>query len=100
MDQGGVWRNDRGVMTEDIRSLFEKHRDGLPELACASLSYARENAVLSLESIGLPSNRLESGSTLVSGRYLKDLKLTYKVQVDSRMKRCLHSKNLILRFYH
>ena len=73
MDQGRIWSTDTGLMAEDFRTLFEQHRKDLPEVACATLSHARDNSVLALEAQGLPTNRLEYWKYSRIGKVLKGL---------------------------
>ncbi|MBL4752136.1 MAG: Fe-S cluster assembly protein SufD [Flavobacteriales bacterium] len=71
------------MMAEDYRSLFEGHRESQPGVACATLSHARENSVLELESLGLPNNRLEYWKYSRIGKVLKGLEVNVNANDDA-----------------
>ncbi|MBL4656504.1 MAG: Fe-S cluster assembly protein SufD [Flavobacteriales bacterium] len=62
-------------MAEDFTALYELNRDGLCEASCSTVSHTRENAVVELETVGMPNNRLEYWKYSRIGKVLKDLNI-------------------------
>lgn len=62
-------------MAEDFAALYESNQDGLCDIACSSISYARENSLVELQAIGMPNNRLEYWKYSRIGKVLNGLNL-------------------------